>query len=151
MKAVIQRVSNAQVVVDEEIKGKIDKGFMILLGVKAFDDETDAQLLAKKIYGLRIFSDENDKINLSLADVSGAVLVISQFTLFAYCKKGNRPYFRDAEKPQRANELYEYFCKCLKELGVSKLEKGVFGADMKVTLTNDGPVTIIIDTEELKK
>ncbi len=151
MKAVIQRVSDAQVLVDNDIKGKIGNGFLILLGVKIGDTKKDAEVLAKKIYGLRIFSDENDKMNLSLADINGEVLVISQFTLFADCAKGRRPYFKDAEKPDVANELYEYFCKCMEENGINSVQKGVFGADMKVSLTNDGPVTIIINSEELSK
>lgn len=151
MKAVIQRVTNASVTVENEIVGEINNGFLVLLGVKIGDTKEEAEILAKKIYGLRIFSDSNDKMNLSLADINGEILVVSQFTLLADCSQGRRPYFKYAEKPDRANELYEYFCEVMRTLGVKKVEKGIFGADMKVSLTNDGPVTILLDNEELKK
>lgn len=144
MKAVIQRVSHASVKVDGEIKGQIKKGFLVFLGVGQNDSEADAEKLVNKIVKLRIFSDENDKINLSLSDVNGEMLVISQFTLYADCRKGNRPNFIQAGKPDEAERLYEYFAdQCKKYVPV--VEKGVFGADMKVELLNDGPFTVILD------
>ena len=147
MKAVIQRVSRAQVTVDGEIVGKINKGFLILLGVVDGDGKNEADILASKTASLRIFEDENEKMNLSLKDVDGKALVISQFTLCADCKKGNRPSFISSAKPQEAEELYEYYISQLSQNGVSKVEHGVFGADMKVELLNDGPVTIVLDTD----
>lgn len=147
MKSVIQRVSRASVAVDGKIIGKIEKGFMILLGVVDGDSRAEADLLARKTADMRIFEDENEKMNLSLKDVDGEVLVISQFTLCADCKKGNRPSFISSAKPQEANELYEYFIEMLTENGIGKVEHGRFGADMKVELVNDGPVTIVLDTD----
>lgn len=144
MKAVVQRVTHASVKVDDEIKGQIENGFLVLLGVGQNDTEEDADRLVNKIVKLRIFSDENDKINLSLSDVGGSMLVISQFTLYADCRKGNRPNFINAGKPDEANRLYEYFVSKCKEQ-VSVVEKGVFGADMKVELLNDGPFTVILE------
>lgn len=144
MKAVVQRVAHASVKVDGEIKGQIEKGFLVLLGVGLNDTEADADRLVNKIVKMRIFSDENDKINLSLADVGGSLLVISQFTLYADCRKGNRPNFINAGKPDEAERLYEYFVsECKKHIPV--VEKGVFGADMKVELLNDGPFTVILE------
>ncbi len=144
MKAVVQRVTHASVKVDDEIKGQIQNGFLVLLGVGKNDTEEDADRLVNKIVKLRIFSDENDKINLSLSDVGGSMLVISQFTLYADCRKGNRPNFINAGKPDEANRLYEYFVsKCKEQVPV--VEKGVFGADMKVELLNDGPFTVILE------
>jgi len=144
MKAVVQRVTHASVKVDGEIKGEIGNGFLVLLGVGQGDTEADADRLVNKIVKMRIFSDENDKINLSLADVGGEMLVISQFTLYADCRKGNRPNFIQAGKPDEAERLYEYFVEeCRKQ--VSVVEKGVFGADMKVELLNDGPFTVILE------
>lgn len=144
MKAVVQRVTHASVKVDDEIKGQIENGFLVLLGVGQNDTEEDADRLVNKIVKLRIFSDENDKINLSLSDVGGSMLVISQFTLYADCRKGNRPNFMNAGKPDEANRLYEYFVsKCKEQVPV--VEKGVFGADMKVELLNDGPFTVILE------
>lgn len=144
MKAVVQRVTHASVKVDGEIKGQIGKGFLILLGVGQNDTEEDADRLVNKIVKLRIFSDENDKINLSLSDVGGSLLVISQFTLYADCRKGNRPNFIQAGKPDEAEKLYEYFVsQCKKQVPV--VEKGVFGADMKVELLNDGPFTVVLE------
>lgn len=144
MKAVVQRVTHASVKVDGEIKGQIGQGFLILLGVGQNDTEEDADRLVNKIVKLRIFSDENDKINLSLADVGGSLLVISQFTLYADCRKGNRPNFIQAGKPDEAERLYEYFVsQCKKQVPV--VEKGVFGADMKVELLNDGPFTVVLE------
>jgi len=150
MKAVIQRVTFANVRVDGKIVGEIEKGFMILLGVVEGDTTKEADWLAKKTAAMRIFEDENGKMNLSLLDTDGECLVISQFTLCADCKKGNRPSFISSAKPDEANELYEYFIEKLKENGVKKVEKGIFGADMKVSLLNDGPVTIILDSDITK-
>ncbi|MBE6755275.1 MAG: D-tyrosyl-tRNA(Tyr) deacylase [Ruminococcaceae bacterium] len=150
MKAVIQRVTFANVRVDGEMVGEIEKGFMILLGVVEGDTTKEADWLAKKTAAMRIFEDENGKMNLSLLDTDGECLVISQFTLCADCKKGNRPSFISSAKPDEANELYEYFIEKLKENGVKKVEKGIFGADMKVSLLNDGPVTIILDSDITK-
>ena len=151
MKAVIQRVTRASVTVDGEQVAAIGGGLMILLGVAEGDTPRDAQVLADKIANLRIFSDSDDKMNLSLLTTGGAALVVSQFTLCANCVKGRRPDFFGAAKPDTANELYEYFCERIKFAGVQEVQKGVFGADMKVELLNDGPVTIIIDSTELKK
>lgn len=151
MKAVLQRVSNASVTVDNELVSSINKGFLILLGVESSDNEKEASALAKKISGLRIFTDENDKMNLSLSDVDGEVLVVSNFTLCADCRKGRRPNFEAAASGELADNLYEYFCSELQRLGVRKVAKGIFGADMKVELLNDGPVTIIINSQELAK
>ncbi len=150
MKAVIQRVTFANVRVDGEIVGEIGKGFMILCGVAEGDTKNEADWLAKKTANMRIFEDENEKMNLSLLDTEGECLVISQFTLCADCKKGNRPSFINSAKPDEANELYEYYTEKLKEHGVKKVEKGIFGADMKVSLLNDGPVTIILDSDITK-
>lgn len=146
MKAVIQRVQEASVKVDGETVSSIGKGFMLLLGVMKGDSEKEAELLARKTAALRVFEDENGKMNLSVNDVGGEILSVSQFTLCADCKKGNRPSFTDSEEPVRANELYEYFCNELLKNGVKSVKKGVFGADMKVSLINDGPVTITYDT-----
>ena len=144
MKIVIQRVTNAQVEVDKKVVGKIGKGFLVLLGVTHEDTKENADYLVKKLCKLRVFSDENDKMNLSLKDVNGEILIVSQFTLYANCKDGNRPSFVEAAKPEQANELYEYFCSECKKNDI-KVEKGIFGADMKVSLLNDGPVTIVIE------
>lgn len=148
MKAVIQRVSKAKVTVDGEITGQIGTGFLVLLGVMQEDTETEMQLLAKKVSEIRIFTDENDKMNLSLSQIDGEVLVVSQFTLCADIRKGRRPSFTPSAPAEKANRLYEEFCSELLSLGVRKVEKGVFGADMKVELLNDGPVTIIMNTDE---
>ena len=144
MKIVLQRVTNAQVDVDGKTAGKIGSGLLVLLGVGQGDTEKDCERLAEKIVNLRIFSDENDKINLSLKDIDGEMLVVSQFTLYADCKKGHRPNFLNAAKPDEANCLYEYFISVCKEK-VRKVESGIFGADMKVSLLNDGPFTIILE------
>ncbi len=149
MKTVIQRVTFANVKVDGEIVGEIEKGFMILLGVVQGDTKSQADYLAKKIAAMRIFEDENGKMNRSLLDTDGECLVVSQFTLCADCKKGNRPSFVNSAAPDEANELYEYFAEQLKANGIGKVEKGIFGADMKVSLLNDGPVTIVLDTEAI--
>lgn len=150
MKAVIQRVSSASVTVDGQIVGSCQKGYLILLGVADGDTELDAELLCKKIVALRIFRDENDKMNLSIRDIDGEALVISQFTLLANYRHGNRPDFLASAKPDEANRLYEYFKELLSR-ELRRVECGVFGADMKVSLTNDGPVTICMDSEVLKK
>lgn len=149
MKAVIQRVTHCCVTVDNQVTGEIGQGFLILLGVEKEDTEKEADKLCAKIAGLRIFSDENDKMNLSLADIGGAVLVVSQFTLCANCRHGRRPDFFGAARPETAEPLYEYFCGQMKKNGVTAVEKGIFGADMKVSLLNDGPVTILLDSKEL--
>ena len=146
MKAVIQRVLNSSVSVDGKVVGSCERGYMILVGVEQGDTEKHADLLAKKTANLRVFKDDNDKMNLSILDIGGEVLAISQFTLCADCKKGNRPSFAGSESPERANQLYEYYCEKLKENGIKKVDKGVFGANMKVSLVNDGPVTICFDT-----
>lgn len=151
MKAILQRVSNARVDIENKTVGKIEKGFLILLGVENGDEQRDAEVLAAKISGLRIFTDENDKMNLSLTDVGGGALVISNFTLCADCSHGRRPSFISAARPETAEPLYEYFCKKMSDNGISRVEKGVFGADMQVSLTNDGPVTIEINSKDLKK
>ena len=137
--------------VDGERVSAIENGLLILLGVAEGDTRRDAEVLADKIANLRIFSDSDDKMNLSLLTVEGAALVVSQFTLCADCRKGRRPDFFGAAKPDIADELYEYFCERIKNTGVNDVQKGVFGADMKVELLNDGPVTILIDSGDLKK
>lgn len=151
MRAILQRVSFANVEIEGVIKGKCNSGFLVLLGIKTGDTEKEADFLANKVANLRVFSDENDKMNLSLLDIKGEALVISNFTLYADCSHGRRPNFLNAEKPNRANPLYEYFCRKLTEAGVQSVEKGEFGADMKVSLLNDGPVTILLDTQEIMK
>lgn len=151
MRAIVQRVSSANVVIDGKVKGEISKGFMILLGVMEGDTVEQVDILVKKIFNMRIFEDENQKMNLSLSQVNGELLVISQFTLGADCSQGNRPSFINAARPEVAIPLYEDFVTKLQDLLEKPVETGEFGADMKVTLCNDGPVTIILDTEELKK
>ena len=148
MRFIIQRVTYANVKVDGEVVGKIDKGLMVLIGVEENDNTDIADKMVKKLVGLRIFEDENGKTNLSLSDVNGSLLLISQFTLYADCKKGNRPSFIKAGKPDLANDLYEYIIKKCKE-SIESVEKGIFGADMKVELLNDGPFTIILDSAEI--
>ena len=146
LKIVLQRVLGASVEVDNNVVGKINKGYVIFLGVSNEDTEQDVERLAAKIINLRIFSDENDKINLSLKDVNGELLIISQFTLYGDTKKGNRPSFIMAEEPDKANNMYEEFVKRVKEVSGREVQKGVFGADMKVELLNDGPVTILVES-----
>ena len=144
MKFVIQRVKNAQVDVDNKTVGKIDNGFLVLIGITHTDTKEIADYLVKKLINLRVFEDENGKMNLSLNDIKGSLLLVSQFTLYADCSGGNRPSFTEAAKPDFANELYEYIIsECKKK--VDKVETGIFGADMKVSLLNDGPVTIILE------
>lgn len=147
MKAVIQRVQEASVTVDGKLVSSIGRGYMLLLGVMKGDTQKEAELLARKTAALRVFEDENGKMNLSVNDVNGEILSVSQFTLCADCKKGNRPSFTNSEEPERANELYEYFCNELIKNGVKDVKRGIFGADMKVSLINDGPVTITYDTD----
>ena len=144
MKAVIQRVSGASVTVEGQITGRIGRGYLVLLGVGKDDTRADADRIAKKLAGLRIFPDENDKINRSLLDVGGSLLVVSQFTLYADCRKGNRPGFSNAADPGLAEELYEYFMEKCREY-VPVVEHGVFGADMEVSLINDGRFTVIVE------
>lgn len=147
MKAVIQRVKHAQVSVDGETVGKVGEGYMILVGVQAGDTDADAEILARKTANLRVFTDENEKMNRSVLDVDGEILAISQFTLCADVKKGNRPSFIGAAEPCEAERLYNLYCDELLKNGVRKVEKGVFGAHMEVELLNNGPVTILYDTE----
>lgn len=146
MRVVVQRVKHASVTINGTVNGKINNGFLVLLGVQSTDSEQDVDYLVKKVTNLRIFSDENDKMNLSLKDVNGELLIVSQFTLYANCKEGNRPSFVEAAKPDIAIPLYEYFVSECKKI-IPVVETGIFGADMKVDLLNDGPVTIIIDSK----
>lgn len=150
MRAVLQRVAHAKVSIGGKVSGEIKKGFLILLGVAPDDTPAEALYLAQKCVGLRVFTDENDKMNLALADVGGKILAVSQFTLFADCRKGKRPSFAGAAKGEKANELYEYFISCCRGFGV-ETQTGEFGADMQIELLNDGPVTIILDTDELMR
>ncbi|WP_175622530.1 D-aminoacyl-tRNA deacylase [Chryseobacterium schmidteae] len=145
MKAVIQRVSEASVKVDGNIVGEINTGFMLLIGIDENDEKADADWLVQKILNLRVFGDENDKLNLSIKDINGEILCISQFTLIADYKKGNRPSFIKAAKPDKAIPLFEYFKEELSKSDL-RIESGIFGANMKVSLTNDGPVTIVMDS-----
>lgn len=148
MKFIIQRVQYATVKVNEEIVGEINKGFLVFIGICESDTKAEADKLVKKLVGLRIFEDLEGKTNLSLNDVNGELLLISQFTLYADCKKGNRPSFINAGNPALANNLYEYIIeKC--KIDIPIVEKGIFGADMKIELLNDGPFTIILDTRDI--
>lgn len=144
MKLVIQRVKNASVEVEKKIVGQIEKGFLVLIGIKQGDSKEQADYLVRKLCNLRVFTDENDKMNLSLKDVNGKLLIVSQFTLYGDCSDGNRPSFIEAARPEEAIPLYEYFCNECEKKGI-EVQKGIFGADMKVQLLNDGPVTIIIE------
>ena len=148
MKFVIQRVQHASVTVDNEVIGKIGKGFLVLIGVSEEDNTEIADKMIRKMIGLRIFEDEQGKTNLSLADVDGGLLLVSQFTLYANCKRGNRPSFIEAGKPDMANEMYEYIIEKCRE-SVDEVQTGEFGADMKVQLLNDGPFTILLDSDQL--
>lgn len=146
MKFIVQRVNKSQVEVEEKIVGKIDKGFMVLIGITHNDTKEIADFLVRKLINLRVFEDENGKMNLSLKGVQGSLLLISQFTLYADCTSGNRPSFINAAKPEFANELYEYIIEeCKKQ--IPNVQTGIFGADMQVSLVNDGPVTIILEKE----
>ena len=148
MKVIVQRVSNANCKVDGNITGQIENGYMLLVGFGLSDDKTIVEKMAEKVSKLRIFEDEQGKINKSIFDVNGKILSISQFTLYADCSKGNRPSFTNALGGDKAIELYKYFNECLRKLNL-EVEEGIFGADMKISLLNDGPVTIILDSEEL--
>ncbi|CCX37117.1 d-tyrosyl-tRNA(Tyr) deacylase [Clostridium sp. CAG:1013] len=151
MRAVIQRVSRAQITIDHKETREIGQGLVVFLGVMKGDGDPQAEFLAEKVRGLRIFTDENDKMNLSLEDIDGELLVVSNFTLGTDCKKGRRPSFDMAAPPQEADRLYRYFVERSKALGTRKVETGEFGAHMDVLVANDGPVTIIIDTEKIGK
>ncbi len=151
MIAIVQRVTSASVKVDGEVKGTADNGLLVLIGVWNDDGEFDAEILAQKVANLRIFIDQNDKMNLSCLDIGGEILSISNFTLLADTKKGNRPSFIGAMEPIRANELYELFCDKLSSFGVKKVARGVFGGDMKITAALDGPVTITLNSEMWRK
>lgn len=146
MRVVVQRSKGAKVTVEGNVTGSITKGFVVLVGVTHVDQDKDAAFLAEKVANLRVFEDENGKMNRSLLDVAGEVLSVSQFTLYGDCRKGRRPNFMDAARPEHANEIYEQFNSKLREKGL-KVETGVFGAMMDVQLTNDGPVTLIIDSQ----
>lgn len=148
MKFVIQRVSEASVTVNQQVTGKIGKGFLVLIGVCDTDTKEIADKMIRKMLGLRIFEDANGKTNLALSDVQGSLLLVSQFTLYADCRKGNRPSFTGAGAPDLANELYEYMIQKCRAIN-DRVETGIFGADMKVQLLNDGPFTIILDSEDL--
>ena len=148
MRFVIQRVTEASVTIDGDISGKIGKGYLVLIGVADTDTKEIADKMIRKMIGLRIFEDEQGKTNLSLADVEGGLLLVSQFTLYANCKRGNRPSFIEAGKPDMANEMYEYIIEKCRE-SVDEVQTGEFGADMKVQLLNDGPFTILLDSDQL--
>lgn len=148
MRFVIQRVTEASVTIDGEISGKIGKGYLVLIGVADTDTKEIADKMIRKMIGLRVFEDEQGKTNLSLADVDGGLLLVSQFTLYANCKRGNRPSFIEAGKPDMANEMYEYIIEKCRE-SVDEVQTGEFGADMKVQLLNDGPFTILLDSDQL--
>lgn len=149
MRAVVQRVKKSELYIDEKMFSKIDKGFLVLLGITETDTGEDLKALADKILKLRVFEDENGKMNLSLSDISGELQIVSQFTLYADCHHGNRPSFINAAKPDFANPMYEKFVEYCKNTGIN-VETGVFGADMKINLINDGPVTIILEAENGK-
>lgn len=149
MRVVLQLVNNCTVDINNKTAASIEKGFLLLLGVKNGDTEAEALKLVKKISGLRIFTDDNDKMNLSLSDVGGTVIVVSNFTLYADCSHGRRPSFINAARPDVSEPLYEFFCDEMRKNGVD-VQTGVFGADMQVNLCNDGPVTLVLDSEDLK-
>ena len=149
MRAVVTRVNEASVEIDGKIVGEISRGLLILLGAAEGDEEKDIKYITDKCLTLRIFEDENDKMNLSLLDIGGEMLVVSQFTLYADCRKGRRPSFVNAAAPAEADRLYEYFQQSVKNAGVAKVEHGKFGASMQVELLNNGPVTIMLDTDEI--
>lgn len=149
MRAILQRVKQASVTIDGNITAQIGPGLLILLGVSTEDTEKHAEIVAAKAAVLRIFEDENGNMNRSVQDIDGQILLVSNFTLYANCKKGRRPSFIDAARPEQAEKLYEYFGTCLKNAGVKEVQTGVFGADMKVSLLNDGPVTILLDSDAL--
>lgn len=144
MKLLVQRVQNAKVVVENKTVGEIGKGFLVLCGITHSDTEKEADYLANKLCNLRVFEDENEKMNLSIKDIEGELLIVSQFTLYADCTSGNRPSFTNAAKPEQANPLYEYFMQKCKEQNIN-VQKGIFGAHMEISLLNDGPVTIMLE------
>lgn len=144
MRLLVQRVKNAKVVVDKETVGEIGKGFLVLCGITHLDTEKEADYLANKLCNLRVFEDENEKMNLSIKDIEGELLIVSQFTLYADCASGNRPSFTNAAKPEQANPLYEYFMQKCKKQNIN-VQKGIFGAHMEISLLNDGPVTIMLE------
>ncbi len=148
MKLVVQRVKNANVVIENKTVGEIKQGFMVLLGVAPTDTKEIADFLVQKLIKLRVFEDENQKMNLSIQDIGGELLIVSQFTLYADCNHGNRPSFIGAAAPDMANELYQYFVEQCKKQNIKKVATGEFGADMQVSLQNDGPVTIILEKDE---
>lgn len=148
MKLIIQRVTHASCTVDDQVTGKIDRGFLVLIGISDTDNKEITDKMVKKLIGLRIFEDADGKTNLSLQDINGSLLLISQFTLYADCRKGNRPSFTGAGKPDLANQLYEYMIECCKK-EIPVVERGIFGADMKISLVNDGPFTIILDSDDI--
>ena len=150
MRLVVQRVKEASCTVDSKITGQIKQGFMVLVGIGLDDNKDIVEKMAVKLSKLRVFEDENQKMNLGIFDINGSILSISQFTLYADCSRGNRPSFTNAMSGQEANALYEYFNECLNNLGLH-VEKGIFGADMAIKLWNDGPVTIIMDSKEIIK
>lgn len=148
MKLIIQRVTHASCTVDDQVTGKIDRGFLVLIGISDTDNKEITDKMVKKLIGLRIFEDADGKTNLSLQDINGSLLLISQFTLYADCRKGNRPSFTGAGKPDLANQLYAYMIECCKK-EIPVVEQGIFGADMKISLVNDGPFTIILDSDDI--
>lgn len=148
MRLVVQRVAQASCTVENKISGEIEAGYLVLVGIGQSDDKAVVEKMAVKLSKLRVFEDDAGKMNLSIYDIGGSILSVSQFTLYADCKKGNRPSFTDALAGEKAKELYDYFNKCLRGLGL-EVEEGIFGADMKISLVNDGPVTIIMDSEDL--
>lgn len=150
MRIVLQRVSEASVKIDNQAVGEISQGLLLLVGIEHEDEKSDADWLIQKVIGMRIFSDSDDKMNLSIKEIKGEFLVVSQFTLHASTKKGNRPSFIQAARPEKAIPLYDYFCEQLQEVSESKVQTGKFGADMKVSLVNDGPVMIVIDSKDRK-
>ena len=151
MKAVLQRVLYASVSINSEEISSINKGYFILLGIDKDDEFSECEILSSKVYDLRIFEDDNKKMNLSISDIDGEILVVPNFTICADCRKGKRPSFINAKSPDKAKLLYEKFCDSLRKKNIKKLKTGVFGADMQVNILNDGPVTIILDSKELKR
>jgi len=151
MKAVLQCCSSGSVTVDGEVKGSVGRGFVVLVGITTRDTQAEARVLAEKCVGLRVFEDANGKLNLSVKDIDGEMLVISNFTLCADARHGRRPSYINAARPENALPLYEYFVECLRDLGVKKVDTGVFGAEMKVDICNSGPITLVLDTDELTK
>ena len=151
MRVIVQRVQSSRVEIDGEVSGEIGQGLMVLLGIAEGDGQEQCDFLADKLVHLRIFTDEQEKMNLSLQDINGEMLIVSQFTLYGDCKKGRRPSFVAAARPETAVPLYEYFIDAVKRQGVKKVETGQFGADMQVYIQNDGPVTLMLDTDEIMR